>query len=214
MLYQDKIYEGISVELVVPEGEYKGKYRTRIEEVGTRILSVGVPVHKGQFIPLREGTAIELFFSDEFTAYSFFSSIIKRVAQTVPTFIIEFPKMIRKIQRRQYVRVPLIKHLVYRIIDKKGISEEKNGFMLDLSGGGFLLKAFENLPPNTIITIKTSIGESEIEIPGVIVRSVKEDDKDFYNVSVCFNEISERVRDKIISYVFDIQRQRRRKGLI
>ncbi|NLI92208.1 MAG: pilus assembly protein PilZ [Peptococcaceae bacterium] len=214
MLYEEKIYEGVSVELVVHDGEYKGRYRTRIEEVGKRILSIGVPVAEGQFIPLREGTTLEVIFSDEISAYSFSSSIIKRIALPIPTFIIEFPNKIQKIQRRRFVRVPLIRSLKYRVIDKDGISDEKNGFMIDLSGGGLLFNANENLPSKTIILMKTLIGTVDMEIPGLVIRSQKEDGKDLFKVSVQFHEISEKTRDKIIQYVFEVQREMRKKGLV
>ncbi|RNC29548.1 MAG: Flagellar brake protein YcgR [Candidatus Dichloromethanomonas elyunquensis] len=214
MLYEEKIYEGVSVELVVYEGEYKGKYRTRIEEVGKRILSVGVPVVDGQFIPLREGTRLNVIFADELSAYSFSSSIIKRIALPIPTFIIEFPNKIEKIQRRKFVRVPLIRSLKYRIIEKEGISDEKSGYMIDLSGGGLLFNAQENLPSKAIILLKTLIGTGDMEIPGIVIRSQREDGKDLFKVSVQFYEISEKTRDKIIQYVFEIQREMRKKGLV
>jgi len=214
MLYQDKISEGISVELVVQDGEYKGRYRTKIEEVGTRILSVGVPLCEGQFIPLREGTILDVIFNDEYSAYTFSSYIIRRLALPIPTFIIEFPNKINKVQRRQYVRVPIVNPVVYSVVTKDGISKEKKGFTADLSGGGMLLRTFENLPPETMIMINTLIGENNIDIQGITIRSIKEDNSNYYDVSVMFIGISERIRDKIISYVFDIQRQMRRKGLV
>lgn len=214
MLYEDKIYEGQSVEIVISDGDYKGRYRTRIEEMGKRILSIGVPVAQGQFIPLREGTKMELIFVDEISAYSFSTSVIKRLLHPIPTFIVEFPDRISKIQRRQYVRIPLIRPLSYRILEKEGISEEKSGFTNDLSGGGMLIKVEEKLTSQTIIWIKTTIGPDDIEIPGIVIRSAKEDNKESYEVSVQFHEISERTRDKIIGYVFDIQREMIKKGLV
>lgn len=214
MLYEERIYEGLSVELVVLDGEYQGRYRTRIEEVGKRILSIGVPVSEGQFIPLREGTRLELIFADEVSAYSFTTSIIKRIALPIPTFIIEYPNKINKIQRRKFVRVPIIRPLKYRILDKDGVSDPKNGYMIDLSGGGLLFNAQENLPSKTIVLMQTTIGSEDLEIPGLIIRSTREDDKDMYRVSVQFHQISEKTRDKIIRYVFDLQREMRKKGLV
>lgn len=214
MLYEEKIYEGQSVELAVPEGEYKGKYRTRIEEVGQRILSIGVPMKDGQFIPLREGTTLEVIFADDIAAYTFSTSIIKRIALPIPSFIIESPKKIIRIQRRQFVRVPIISQLKYQIIDKNGVSNDKKGFMIDLSGGGLLLRSQENIPLQTIIVVKTQIGDKVMELPGIVIRTEKEIEKDDYMISIQFHEISEKIRDKIIAYVFDIQREMRKKGLV
>jgi len=212
--YQDKIYEGMSVELIVPDGEYKGRYRTRVEEVGTRILSVGTPFSEGRFIPLREGTVLEVVFADEISAYSFFSTIIRRVGYPIPTFIMEFPEKIRKIQRRQFVRVPVALPITYRIVDREGLSEVKDGIILDLSGGGIQLKTYEDLPSETILLMKMDLGTNTVEVPGMTIRSVKEQDKQSYLVSIRFHEISERLRDSIIRYVFEVQREMRKKGLV
>lgn len=214
MLYEEKIYEGLSIELVVQEGEYQGRYRTRIEEVGKRILSIGVPIVHGQFIPLREGTNLEITFADEITAYSFSTTIIKRISMPIPTFIMEYPAKIHKIQRRQYVRVQVFRPCGYRTLENEGISDEKKGFMNDLSGGGMLFKTDERIPSQSLVLLKIPIGKDEIEIPGIVIRSVREEDKDSYLVSIQFHEISEKIRDKIIGFVFDLQREMRKKGLM
>ena len=223
MLYTDKIYEGMSIELEVSEGEYQGKYRTKIEEIGENIISIGVPLVEGQFIPLREGTELQVIFTDESAAYAFSSTIVKRIASPIPTFFIEVPQKIRKIQRRQFVRIPVFQELSYRIVDEErfaekgdgqeGDGEEKKGFAQDLSGGGLLLKFSEELPPKTKIKIKMLIDTAQLEIPAIAIRSVKEDDK-VYLVSVAFTDISEKTRDKIIKYIFSIQREMLRKGLV
>ena len=213
MLFADKLHEGMFIELEVMEGAYQGKYRTKIEEIGNRIISIGVPLVEGQFIPLHEGTSLRVIFTDDIAAYSFSSRIVKRITEPIPTFYIEYPQKIKKIQRRQYVRVPVVQELSYRIVEEEELSEEKKGFMKDLSGGGLLMAASEDLPPQTKIKIKTIIGATEMELPGITLRSTKDNDST-YLISVKFTDISERTRDRIIKYIFDIQREMRRKGLV
>ena len=214
MLYEDKIREGMSVEVVVREGEYEGRYRTKIEELGKRIISIGVPIADGQFVPLREGTSLEIFFNDEHTAYSFVSQIIRRISVPIPTFIIEYPTKIVKVQRRRFVRVQVFKHFKYLVIDKDGVSEEKTALMNDISGGGLRFQAQEYLEPKTLLMLKLSLGDNKLDIPALVIRSEKEEDTDNYIISTSFKDISEKTRDKIIGYVFDIQRDMIRKGLV
>jgi len=52
-----------------------------------------------------------------------------------------------------------------------------------------------------------------MELPGITLRSTKDNDST-YLISVKFTDISERTRDRIIKYIFDIQREMRRKGLV
>ncbi|MDJ0305986.1 MULTISPECIES: flagellar brake domain-containing protein [Dehalobacter] len=214
VLYKDKIYEGLSVQIVVPEGEYQGRYKTRVEEVGQKIITIGVPVVDGQFIPLREGTALEVVFVDDLSAYSFSTVLIKRFSVPIPTFIIEFPEKIFKVQRRKYVRIQVVSPLQYRTVEKEGLGIEQKGFMHDLSGGGLLFQTKGCVPEKTLVVVEPVIGDTAMQIPAIVVRCVKEEEKNAFLVSAEFYEISERMRDKIISYVFELQREMRKKGLV
>lgn len=213
MLYEEKIYEGMSVELIVHEGEYKGKYRSRIEEVGSKILILGVPIAQGQFVPLREGCTLEIIFSDDLAVYSFLTSIIKRISRPFQVFMVEYPNIISRIQRRKHVRIAHVQSIKYRILEKKGLSNEKKGFMNDLSGGGMLIATKEELPTGTMIILNLELEESELEVPGTVVRSIWNDEKRCHMVSVEFKDISERTRDRIIRYIFNLQRIMIQKGL-
>ncbi len=214
MRYQEKLFEGLSVEIIISEGEYEGRYKTRIEEVGVRIISIGVPVSQGLVVPLREGTNLEAIFCDEVSAYSFTSVIINRIATPIPNLIIEFPSKITKIQRRQYVRLPLVTPLEYQVLENNGLSKSNKGYVIDLSGGGILFKSKSSLSEKTIIIIRTLIGDEKIELPATVTRSIKEEENNDFSISAEFHEISENMRDKIIRYIFDVQRERRKKGLI
>lgn len=214
MRYQDKLYEGLPIDIIVPDGEYKGKYRSKIEELGVRIITVGVPVIKGGFIPLRQGTNLDIAFYDDLSFYSFASMIIDRIATPAPAIILEYPDNIRRIQRRQYVRVPVVIPLEYRIVGKEALSKPQKGHVMDLSGGGILFKTKENIEERSIVVIKVNLGGNETELPASIIRSVKKDEQNHYSVSAEFQEINESTRDKIIRYVFEVQREMRKKGLI
>lgn len=214
LLYEDKLYEGLSVEFFIDEGEYKGKYRTKIEELGEKIISIGVPIKEGHFVPLREGTPLRVFFCDDLTAYIFASVIIQRLAAPIPTLIIEYPQRIIKIQRRKYVRVEVVNFIQYRIVEKDGLGDYQNGYMLDLSGGGMLIGAEQRVKEKSLILIDFPLKEERLELPGKVIRCLKDDEKKQYQLSVEFHNIVEKTRDKIIRYVFDIQREMRQKGLI
>ena len=214
MRYEDKLFVGLSVEIVVHDGEYKGRYRTKIEEIGVKILSIGVPIAQRQFIPLREGTELEVTFWDDVSAYSFSSVIINRIAVPVPTFVIEHPNKIHRIQRRQYVRLTISTPFDYYVLEKEGLSKVHKGCMIDLSGGGIQFKSKNNLPPNTIIVIKITMGNTDTELSASVIRSIEAEETDHYKISAEFHEISEKTRDKIIRYIFDLQREMRKKGLI
>jgi len=89
------------VEIIVNEEEYKGVYRSRIEEVNDTTLTLAMPFYRGQIVPLRPGLNIKVSFSKEGTAYVFETTILKRVWTPLPLLIVEKPVEAERRQRRR-----------------------------------------------------------------------------------------------------------------
>lgn len=214
MSYKKKLLTGLAVELVVSEGEYAGKYRTRIEEVGERILAVGAPFNHGEVVPLREGTKVKLTFWDELAAYSFEGKIMQRIAVPIPMFVLELTDSVAKVQRRNYVRIPALYPVSFRSVTKEGLSDLHKGTMLDLSGGGMRFLTKERVENKSLLYAILTLPKGDLKTPIRVCRVEKIEDSKHYTVSVEFHDISERERDLIIRCVFDIQRAMRKKGLV
>jgi len=211
--YKKKLLHGLTVEIVVAEGAYKGKYLTRIEEVGEKILAVGVPFHQGEVVPLREGTKVKLTFWDEAASYSFEGKIMRRIAVPIPMLVVDLPESVDKVQRRNYVRVPALYPLSFRSVTKEGLSDFQKGTMLELSGGGMRFLTKERLENKSLLYAHLTLPKGDLKTPVRVCRAEKIDDSKHFTVSVEFHDISERERDQIIRCVFDIQRAMRKKGL-
>lgn len=214
MSYKKKLLPGLFVELTVFEGEYTGIYRTRVEEVGERLLAVGALFDKGEVIPLREGTKVKLTFWDEVAAYAFEGKIMQRIAVPVPLVVLELPDSINKVQRRNFVRVPAFFPVTFRSVTRKGLSDSYEGMMLDLSGGGMRFSTKEQVENKSLLYVQLVLPNGEIQSPVRVCRVEKIEDSKRYCISVEFYEIPERERDRIIRCVFDIQREMRKKGLV
>ncbi len=202
------------MELVVLEGEYYGRYRTRIEEVGERLLTVGAPFVQGEVVPLREGTKVKLTFWDEVAAYSFEGKIMQRIAVPVPTFVLELPDSVAKVQRRSFVRVPALYAVTFRLVTREGLSDLRKGTMLDLSGGGMRLLTEERAEDKSLLYTQLALPNGDLQTPARVCRAEKIEDSKKYSISVEFHDLSERERDRIIRCVFEIQRAMRKKGLV
>ena len=216
MSYVKKLVFGLPLELEVLEGVYEGKYRSRIEEVGEKILVVGALFQHGEVVPLREGTKVKLTFWDEISAYSFETKIMQRIAVPVPMFVFALPDSVTKVQRRNYVRVPATYSLTFQSVTKEGLSNFRKGTMLDLSGGGIGFLTEEQVENGSLLYAQLVLPNGELHTPVRVCRTEKiEDTKpQRYFVSSEFYKISERERDRIIRCVFDIQRALRKKGLV
>lgn len=213
--YKKMLLPGLAVELVVPEGEYEGKYRTRIEEMGERLISVGAPFIKSDIVPLRVGTKLKLIFWDELSAYSFSTKIVQRIAEPIHLFVLTMPDSILKVQRRNFVRVTAIKPITFQTVTSEGLSDSFKGTMLDLSGGGMSFLTEELVEDKSILNVQLALPKGDVQISALVCRADKiEDSKpQRYCVSTEFHEIAERGRDQIIRYIFEIQRAMRKKGL-
>ncbi|CAA7602950.1 Flagellar protein YcgR [Acididesulfobacillus acetoxydans] len=214
MSHKEKLKPGLAVELVVTEGEYAGRYRTRIDEVGNRLVSVGAPYRDREIVPVREGSEVEIAFADEFSAYSFDAKVIQRIALPVPVLVLDVPEEIRRVQRRSFVRLPAFYPMAYRSVIQDGLSEQRLGGMLDLSGGGVRFRAKEEIEERALLYLYLQLPTGEIQTPAYVSRVEKDEDGKSYTVSARFDEIPERERDRIIRCIFDLQRTMRKKGLV
>ncbi|HUX47532.1 MAG TPA: PilZ domain-containing protein [Desulfosporosinus sp.] len=214
MSYKKKLLLGRTVELVALEGEHEGKYRSRIEEVGERIIAVGAPFDHGEVVPLLEGTKIRLTFWDEAATYSFEGKIMQKIAVPVPMFVLELPDSVAKVQRRDYVRVPAYYPVSFRSVTKEGLSDLQKGTLLDLSGGGMRFSTKDLVENESLLYVLLTLPKGDLKTPARVCRVEKIEDSKHYRVSVEFHDISERERDRIIRCVFDIQRAMRKKGLV
>lgn len=213
MSYKNKLSVGLAVDIGVTEGEYEGTYRTLIEEVGEKIISVGALFQQGQVVPLREGTKVKLTFWDETSAYSFQAKIMQRIAYPVPIFVLELPNTITKVQRRNFVRVPAIYPLAFRIVNKEGLSDLYKATLIEMSGGGMRFETEVWVENNSLLFTHLTIPNGDLQSPVRVCRSEKIENSKRYMVSVEFQSIQERDRDRIVRCVFDIQRSMRKKGL-
>lgn len=214
MSYKKKLSYGMTVELTVMEGEYEGLYRTKIEEVGEKLLSVGVPFENGELVPVREGTKVKVSFFDEAAVYSFKGKIMQRFAVPIPILVLLMPDSVEKVQRRSFVRVPASFPVFFRMVTREGLSDIQEASLLDLSGGGIRFSTKEKIENKSLLFVRIPLPNGEIQTPGRVCRVVPIEDTRRFSVSVEFHEISERERDRIIRCVFDIQRAMRKKGLM
>lgn len=214
MSYREKLIPGLSVDLQVLDGEYKGQHKTRVDEVGQKRISIFAPRHQREVLPLREGTQVEIVFWDDVASYTMESVIVQRIAVPVPIFVLECSDDIRRVQRRNYVRVAAFFSVAFQVVEKTGLSDLKLGIMLDLSGGGMRFQTKEKLEKETIMYTYLELPSGKLGVPARVCRVEPIEGTKKFSVSVDFYQISERDRDRVIRCVFDIQRDARKKGLV
>lgn len=205
------------IDLEVNEGVYKGKFRSRIQDIGDGEISITAPLKKGEYIPLRVGTRVNLMVFDESAICVFKCTILQREKGRVPTLTLKLPEKYKRIQRRNFYRLRIKLPLLYRPepLEEDEDEEFRKGEMIDISGGGLQMKFLEEetFPISARLEFLITFPDlGELQLKGKIISSFTRNDS--IHVGVKFIEITTPIQDKIVGWIFKKMRTMRKKGLL
>ncbi|MGH4140937.1 flagellar brake protein [Clostridium sp.] len=194
-------------------------YNTNIQDLTEEYIAISIPINAGQYIPLSKGTVMDVIYYEEENLYKFKSSVIGRKFENIPILLISKPKEIIKIQRRKYVRVPLLKAAKYknlknkpktnpRTVDK---SEYFRAVLVDLSGGGMKVRVSEEIKLNDFILLDLVVNEEDVLIVGQAKR-IQKDDEGRFVCGLSFEFLDSPTRERIIKYTFQLMREQMKKN--
>lgn len=190
----------------------KRVYKTVIQDVVKDGFLISIPISEGEYLILNQHEEVELYnYVDDLSLYKLNCNIIGKVIDNnIPLYKISLPKDIKKIQRRNYVRVNMLHPIKYVKGEVNNIkdSEMLPALLLDLSGGGMRIKLREELYTGDIISAQLNSEELAINAKGKVVRKEKSNDGRFiYGIS--FWQLDNISREDIIRNVFKIMRKQR-----
>ncbi len=143
----------------------------------------------------------------------------------LPAISLKVPEMnaITRIQRREFVRVPIRMDISFMYLTKKQHPIELKtgeGFTWDVSGGG--LSFYSNSPfsilPDDAISVKFRFpSESRDMVPihakGTVIRLYESKETNVTIVSVRFDTLTRAMEQRIVQYVFKRQIELKNKGV-
>lgn len=184
-------------------------YKSTVQDLHDDDFSINIPIGNGEYLSLHPDDEVEVnYYADGGNYYVFTTKVISRKTENkIVMYTLERPETVKKIQRRNYVRVSLAEYAVYK--SKK--DDDKNwqqGLLLDLSGGGLRIKVKERMMLNDKIIINIHCDQESYSVIGKIVRCDKTELQE-YICGIEFVELDERKRDRIIDKVFTIMRKQR-----
>ncbi|NLN64279.1 MAG: flagellar brake protein [Clostridiaceae bacterium] len=194
------------------------QYETYDEKIN--LMEILVPFHEGRIYPIHPGTIMRVFFSKGKDTFAFEAEAINREVQNNIAILRITPvTQIKKIERRAFFRMNYELEVRYRILD--ALSDEEageegvflKGQTRDISGGGFCILTGWEFEIGTRIEAFLKI-ETEVHCIGAVVRSkkIREKGKILYDTGIEFKTIENRDRERIISFIFETQRERLKKG--
>jgi c-di-GMP-binding flagellar brake protein YcgR len=191
-------------------------YKTRVADIHTKYISVEVPIDikTGAFKPLKEGQKVAVSYTrEDGIQFQFFTTIIGSSIGNIRTFHLEKPeqKSIRKLQRREYFRIPV----------NANLSIEHKGYILrttskDLSGGGvsFVDQKHRFKEKDEVtgeVNLEFKNGKQEmVPFRGTIARTILLHNE-VKGIAIEFTEIHEVQRAAIVRFCFERQLEIRYK---
>jgi c-di-GMP-binding flagellar brake protein YcgR len=237
-----KLWERI--EIVVGEGTDSGRYVARIEDFSEGGIIITRPDFVDGSALLQKNCDVIVLITKEDAVYQFHSRIkqIKTVSGII--HLLTFPKKLRRVQRRQFVRIELYTNVLYTNLSAdKPDTNEGNRFKwkqykgINISAGGILMTVKKGLKRQDLLLLKIALfeecGLSEM-IAGICRRIVIKGNEFFVGVKFIrsdqlvhhFNQeglmtLPQSVKDfdrsaqnKLAAYIFYQQIELRKKGLL
>jgi c-di-GMP-binding flagellar brake protein YcgR len=195
---------------------------SRIEEMAADELIISWPTHAGERIPMRELQAIRISFSRNQEVFEFDATVLDVIDDPVPLLSVRPSGTMRKVQRREDVRVRTHAHieLMARVVglarykDIRNRSYNIKGDTVTLSAGGFAIHHSSAIAMGTLFEVKLALpGESKLTLSAQAVRCELVGEPDAqpptFEVGFSFTRLPQAARARIVRFVFGLQREER-----
>ncbi|MBU3180627.1 flagellar brake protein [Clostridium psychrophilum] len=193
-------------------------FHSNIQDITSEYMAISVPINSGEYVPLSKGAIIDVIYYGEKSLYKFKATVIGRRFENIPILLISKPVEIKKIQRRKYVRMPLIKTVKYiNLKSEKKININtinKNSYLkamlIDLSGSGMRVKVSQEVKLNDFLLVSLLVNGEDINVIGKSMRIIKDNDGNWF-CGLSLDFIDNATREKIIKYIFQLMRNQMKK---
>lgn len=185
-----------TISLILPEGSFS----SRILRVANNDFSVFRPLYQNRPIYL-QAPMIRVNVTDD--ALWTLDCPIRQIAHMVIELEVPPPANIAKIQRRQYLRVPIQHPIRYQV---RHNGTWKTGILADLSGGGCKLLTSNQYSVGTSIAIEWELDGHLITLSGTII-----DERKGPSCLIIRFDIDESLREALMKQLFAKHRQHLKK---
>ncbi len=192
---------------------------SRVEDISGDRLMVAMPVNeKGVPILPLPGENMMCRIAGTGCYYKFNAVYLDKGKAPIPVWFVRKPEFVEKVQNREFVRISVDYPVILRPLDENGAM----GGMIftkavDISGGGLAVMNKTMLPlgSKAVLELDNIPGVGMLRITGRVVRCVKVDaaGDNVFHVGFQFLDLSRQHQNKLVKFIFDIQRQSLAKGI-
>ena len=192
---------------------------SRVEDISGDRLMVAMPVNeKGVPILPLPGENMMCRIAGTGCYYKFNAVYLDKGKAPIPVWFVRKPEFVEKVQNREFVRISVDYPVILRPLDENGAM----GGMIftkavDISGGGLAVMNETMLPlgSKAVLELDNIPGVGMLRITGRVVRCVKVDaaGDNVFHVGFQFLDLSRQHQNRLVKFIFDIQRQSLAKGI-
>ena len=192
---------------------------SRVEDISGDRLMVAMPVNeKGVPILPLPGENMMCRIAGTGCYYKFNAVYLDKGKAPIPVWFVRKPEFVEKVQNREFVRISVDYPVILRPLDENGA---KGGMIftkaVDISGGGLAVMNKTMLPlgSKAVLELDNIPGVGMLRITGRVVRCVKVDaaGDNVFHVGFQFLDLSRQHQNRLVKFIFDIQRQSLAKGI-
>ncbi len=192
---------------------------SRIEDIQGKKLVVAMPLDSKNrpVIPVSNehiyGSAIS-----KGCRYRFFTTYRDKAMDTIPVWIVDMPDTVERHQNREFVRVHVIMPIKVRMMDEDGaLGPLTKTTTVDISGGGVAFSWPKRVKEGTSVAIEINNlpGIGTLSLMCMVARcmAIEKDDAATYLIGARMLNLTRPIRNKLVKFIFDIQRQNLAKGI-
>ena len=192
---------------------------SRVEDISGDRLMVAMPVNeKGVPILPLPGENMVCRIAGTGCYYKFNAVYLDKGKAPIPVWFVRKPEFVEKVQNREFVRISVDYPVILRPLDENGAM----GGMIftkavDISGGGLAVMNKTMLPlgSKAVLELDNIPGVGMLRITGKVVRCVKvaAAGDNVFHVGFQFLDLSRQHQNRLVKFIFDIQRQSLAKGI-
>lgn len=196
-----------------------------VQDEDEQYFYISIPLGSKSKEKIHTGEKIRaLYCGEDNKLFSFIAEVAEAVQDRIPLIKLNKPDTYKIIQRREFVRIPLMIDFEYAIIEKsvklnnKSVEEVKNdfkdykwrmGYTYDLSAGGAGVILHEDLETNQQVLAIISDEDFNIVVKGKVMRISKNSSTDnrLYRTGICFIDLDFTTKETIVKYIFEKMRE-------
>lgn len=216
------------IDLKVLFGNHAGNYSSYVEEVSDKGIMLAAPTKAGYPIPLATGGAVRLEYVATGAKIAFNTRITAIDNRNIPVIKVAIPDRseVERQQLRTFVRQDATLNLTYKVFSVPPSQDPESpnppirmdlthrSRTKDISAGGAQILCTEAYPKGTILDMTMDLNGQMFRTNSTVVRVFPPNDDKTFWTAVQFVGLSERDQDIVIRFIFNLQREMRRKGLM